>query len=166
MSVRVTDKNNIPELIDSLTGMKNRSVESGVLVSGEQAMIAFVNEFGFTVNVSERMRAYLHHQGLHLSKNTTSINIPERSFIRSGWDQNKDAVYSKIESLLGQVVELNMQPDDFLEMIGLEVKGKLQAKLVEVSSPSNHPFTIEQKNSSNPLVDTGSLSDSIDYQIK
>ena len=46
------------------------------------AELGAVHEFGCTINVTEKMRAYLHHIGIHLRKDTTSVVIPTRSFLR------------------------------------------------------------------------------------
>ncbi len=52
--------------------------------SGENLVdIAWVHEFGCTIGVTEKMRAYLHSQGVNLKKSTRYIRIPERSFLRA-----------------------------------------------------------------------------------
>lgn len=166
MSVKISDNNKIPELIEKLTGIKGRTIEAGVLEDGEQAMIAHVHEYGVDIGVTPRMRAYLHYMDIHLRKDTTHIRIPERSFLRSGWDENKGDIEKKIETMLGSVIEQGLDPDTFLDMIGLEVEGKIKEKIVELSSPPLSDATAENKGSSNPLVDTGSLVDSISHQVK
>ena len=57
------------------------------------------------------MRAYLHHNGLHLKNSTTQIKIPERAFLRNGYDEKKDEVVSKSEKVLGDVVGGTMSAD-------------------------------------------------------
>lgn len=166
MSVKISDDNKIPELIEKLTGIKNRTIEAGILEDGEQAMIAHVHEYGVDIGVTPRMRAYLHHIGIHLRKDTTHIHIPERSFIRSGWDQNRADIESKIEDLMGNVINFGVDAELFLEMIGLDIESKLKNQLREVSGPPLSDVTIERKGSSNPLVDTGSLQSSISYRVK
>jgi phage gpG-like protein len=57
--------------------------------------IAAVHEFGCTIAVTAKMRAYLHYQGIHLEPDTTHIVIPERSFLRATLESDefqKDAV--------------------------------------------------------------------------
>ena len=49
---------------------------------GKEINIAAVHEFGTTINVTPKMRAYLHFNGLHLRKDTTHIYIPARPFLR------------------------------------------------------------------------------------
>lgn len=46
------------------------------------ADLGAIHEFGATINVTEKMRAYLHHIGIHLKKDTTTVVIPTRSFLR------------------------------------------------------------------------------------
>ena len=59
-------------------------VKKGVKRSdGEDAVqIAAVHEFGCTIAVTPKMRAYLHYQGIHLKAETTHIHIPARPFLR------------------------------------------------------------------------------------
>jgi phage gpG-like protein len=62
------------------------AVEVGVF--GSRAKIAKVHEFGKTIEVTDKMRNYLHWKGLHLNPKTTTIKIPERSFMRSAHQEN------------------------------------------------------------------------------
>lgn len=165
MAVKIKDDNKIPDLIKDITGMTRKGIEAGVLEDGEQAMIAHVHEYGANITVTPRMRAYLHHIGIHLRKDTTHIRIPERSFIRSGWDNSKNRIYEKIESLLRNVIDDGVDFDVFFKEVGREVEGELKKQLVEVSSPGLADVTIERKGSSNPLVDTGSLLSSISNRV-
>ena len=48
----------------------------------EVVQIAAVHEFGCTIEVTPKMRAYLHYQGIHLKPDTTHIHIPARPFLR------------------------------------------------------------------------------------
>lgn len=59
-----------------------------------------------------------------------------------------------------------MPADALLDALGLEAKGKMQEFARDLSSPPNSPFTVEQKGSSNPLVDSGNLIGSIDYEVE
>lgn len=49
---------------------------------GKEVNIAAVHEFGCTIGVTPKMRAYLHHQGVHLKSSTQYIVIPPRPFLR------------------------------------------------------------------------------------
>ncbi|MED4140857.1 hypothetical protein P4652_21785 [Priestia megaterium] len=96
----------------------------------------------------------------------TSVTIPERSFIRSGYDENIDAISKKIADLVPQVIAGNVPPDVFADMIGLELAGKIQKKLRSLSDPANTPNTQHVKGSSNPLIDTGRLVGSIRHEVE
>lgn len=165
MAVKISDDNNIPELIEKLSGMKNKKIEAGVLEDGEQAMIAAVHEFGIDIAVTPRMRAYLHYMDIHLRKDTTHIHIPERSFIRKMADEDMGKVMERIEELLPFIMTNDMDADKFLDMTGELMKDKIKLKIKEVSTPPLSDVTVEKKGSSTPLEDTGSLSDSIDYRV-
>ena len=49
---------------------------------GKEANIAAVHEFGCTIRVTPKMRAYLHYQDIHLKASTQYIHIPARPFLR------------------------------------------------------------------------------------
>lgn len=166
MAVRIQDVNRIPDLMKSLKKIDNKTIEAGVLQEGKQAMIAHVHEYGVDIKVTPKMRAYLHHIGIHLRGDTTHIRIPERSFIRAGWDKNRDKILQDIEKWLDNALDFGVDGTMLLEMIGQMVEGKLKDYLVELSSPPLSDVTIRQKGSSNPLVDTGSLLDSITHRVK
>lgn len=164
--VKVRDKNRLPEAIRTVDGLNKRKIRVGVLGGGQTAMIAAVHEFGANIPVSARMRGYLASQGLYLKKSTTHIRIPERSFIRAGWDQNERKIITKYKELIGKAIENGVPADALLDALGLEAKGKMQEFARDLSSPPNSPFTVEQKGSSNPLVDSGNLIGSIDYEVE
>ena len=59
-----------------------------------------------------------------------------------------------------------MSVEQYAELVGLQPKGKIQDYAVNLRSPANHGFTVAQKGSSNPLVDTGQLINSITYEVE
>jgi len=166
--VKITDKNKIPELVKELEYLASHQLEIGIL-SGEQEsdilLIANVHEFGTRIQVTDKMRAYLHSIGIHLRGDTKEINIPERSFIRQGFDSNINEINSTIEKLLNGVLEGKTTGRAMLEALGGQVVSKMQEYLINLSEPPNHPATIERKGSSNPLVDTSQMVNSITWRI-
>lgn len=158
-----TKTNKLPELEMSLKGLKNKKVKVGAL-KGNHAWLAGIHEYGVRIKVTPKMRAFLHYQGLHLKDSTTEIVIPERSFLRTGHDENADRIIKQTERALGQVVAGEMSVDDMLDLYGQQMATAIKAYIRDISTPPNHPYTIEQKGSSNPLVDTGNLISSIDWK--
>lgn len=169
----IRDDNKIPDLIKRLKDLESKRIEAGVFAGKKHpdsdidlAGLARVHEYGATIEVTPEMRAYLHSIGLHLREDTTHIRIPERSFIRAGWDNNKADVEKRIERFLPKVMELDVDLDAFLEAVGKEVEGRLKKFMKKLHYPPNSSFTIRRKGSSNPLIDTGALLDSITYKVK
>lgn len=53
-----------------------------------------------------------------------------------------------------------------LGLVGEGVKGQLQQSIVDTNTPPNAPATIARKGAAKPLVDSGHMLNSIDYQVK
>ena len=158
-----TTINKLPKVMASIETLNGRKVHVGAL-EGEHAWLAGIHEYGCTIPVTPKMRAYLHRQGLHLKESTKVIKIPERSFLRSGHDAHVDEVLKKASMALGQVVDGKMSIDAWLDLFGEIMATKIKQYIKALSSPANHPYTVDQKGSSNPLVDTGGLIESITWK--
>lgn len=164
MGVKWTTKTNkLPKMYMSTKSLKNQEVKVGAL-QGLHAWLAGIHEYGCTITVTPKMRAFLHYNGLHLSDSTKEIKIPERSFLRTGHDENVDRIIKQTERALGQVIAGEMSIDDLLDLYGQQMATAIKTYMRDLSSPPNHPHTIEQKGSSNPLVDTGQLIESITWK--
>lgn len=95
-----------------------------------------------------------------------SVTIPERSFLRTGFDTNVNKITEKIEDMLNDVFEFDINPDVFLNAIGMEFAGMIQRHMRTIDSPPNASITSNVKGSSNPLQDTGRLIGSIRHEIE
>lgn len=160
-----TVKNQFPSMIAHIEALDGRKVKVGAL-SGGHAWLAGIHEYGCTIPVTDKMRAYLHSQGLHLKQSTKVIKIPERSFLRSGFDENNRRILKQTERAIAQVLDGKLSADDMLEICGQQFATAIKKYMRNLSSPANHPFTKEQKGSSNPLIDTGGLLESITYKTE
>lgn len=109
---------------------------------GEQtvAEIAFLNEFGGPRN-------------------------PERSFMRSTIKEKKKAVIALQKKLLVQIREGEMTIEKALGLIGKFMASAMSQKVVKLRDPPNSPATIAAKGSSNPLIDTSQMVNSITYEV-
>lgn len=159
-----TGKNKFPEMERAAAELNGRRVNVGV--HGEQAWLAGIHEYGCRIKVTDKMRAYLHRQGLHLKKSTEYITIPERAFLRNGYDLGRDKVVDDAEKALPAALDGSMDTDSFLEMVGTILSSCIKDYATSLNSPPNHPFTSDRKGSSNPLVDTGDMIDSITYEVE
>lgn len=165
--MKVEDISHVEEFLNMFKDLLKYKVEVGVFSDSgaDIMMIANVNEFGANITVTDKMRNYLHYQGIHLKGSTTSIKIPERSFMRSGYDDQVSKMEKQAESMLGKVLSMDIPPEVFFESLGEMCASSVKKYLVSVNSPKNSSATVKMKGSSNPLVDTGKLRDSITYKV-
>ena len=164
----IEDVNNVPKLLKILEEITSFEIRVGFVgqVDSKVLMIASVNEFGCQIEVTEKMRGYLGATGLHLKKETTHINIPERSFIRGGYDENKAKMDQIIDGLLERVVTMEISVSQFQNQIGQYCVGLIQEYLTNLRDPENHPYTVDQKGGkTNPLINTGELREKITYKV-
>ena len=164
MGVKITTvKNFFPQTEKSLKALNGKKVQVGVF-GGEQAWLAGIHEYGVNIKVTDKMRKFLNANGLHLKKSTTVIHIPERSFLRSGYDESIDEVIKEAERLLSLQ---NIDSYKILDNIGRRLAEAIKDYAVELSEPPKHPFTLEMEgNKSNPLVNTGEMINSISYRVE
>lgn len=178
--MKVHDKSKVPQFLKMLEDLTKYHVEIGIFgdqglgassylgsngTTTELLVIAHVNEFGCNIEVTDKMRAYLHTIDIHLKASTKSINIPERSFMRAGYDDNKSKFIARGNKLLTKVIRLELPVHAFYEALGEYMVGRIQKYLTSLRTPPNHPTTIKDKGSSNPLIDTGRLRQSITYKV-
>lgn len=97
---------------------------------------------------------------------TKSVHIPERSFLRAGFDEHRKEVERKTEKILGLLLNGEMSEERFLRLVGILLKSRIQEYARKLNQPPNHPFTIERKGSSNPLVDTKDMINGIIYEVE
>lgn len=164
----IEDVNNVPKLLKVLEEITSFEIRVGFVgqVDSKILMIAHVNEFGWQIEVTDKMRGYLGATGLHLKKETTNINIPERSFIRGGYDENKGKLERLIEGLLERVVTFQITVEQFQNQIGQYCVGFIQEFMTDLSGPENHPYTVDNKGGkTNPLIDSGELREKITYKV-
>ncbi|WP_225216042.1 phage virion morphogenesis protein [Psychrobacillus faecigallinarum] len=150
INIRVTDRNNIPQLIKNLRDLKRFTVEVGVFGDDDSfyAMIANIHEFGVTIQ-----------------KASGSIIIPERSFLRTTFDekQNEWAQFAKRQ--LKNVLDFKIDARTLYERLGARMVGDIQEKITDIEAPPNVSSTIRKKGSSNPLIDSGDLRRRITYKV-
>ncbi|QTL96557.1 hypothetical protein GM661_00520 [Iocasia frigidifontis] len=169
MGVKVKEEfNYIPEIAKAIEYLGSHHLEIGIFGEDDShiLMIARVHEFGVEIEVTEKMRNYLHAIGFHLRNDTDKITIPERSFMRAGFDTKKKDFQKTGEEIVYKVIGLKITPKAGLDILGNYIVTQLQEYLTKISRPPNHPFTAQQKGSSNPLIDEGRLKQAITYKIR
>ena len=140
------------------------------------AGLGAIHEFGATINVTDKMRAFFRHQfKINLKKTTTTIVIPARSFLELPIaTQTKKLRKYLLESFddLETVEYWIAEKGDLMTVaVMLGAAGvRLVNEAFETSGwgnwAPNSPLTIAQKGSAMPLVDTGKLRQSITYEVQ
>lgn len=92
--------------------------------------------------------------------------IPERPFMRNAMRDNagkyRRFVVSEAKKILAGQAEMRRT----LNRLGLVAVGDVQTSIANLSSPPNSPVTIERKGSSNPLIDTGAMRQSVTHKVE
>ncbi|TMV49365.1 hypothetical protein FE783_12680 [Paenibacillus mesophilus] len=94
-----------------------------------------------------------------------SVKIPERSFVRSTFDEQERTWANAIGRLLGQVFHGQISIDTLFERLGLLIVSDIQRTIREINDPPNAPITSSRKKSSNPLIDSGRMRQSVTYRV-
>ena len=165
MSYKIVDINNVPEVLSIIKTLKSKKIFVGIF-KGETLLIATINEFGAEIKVTEKMRAYLRYSGLFLKKETTHITVPERSFIRKGYQLNLKKITNYVNKQIELLFNMKITVEQLYQRVGSYCVSRIQEFLTDLKKPANHPFTIKRKHSSNPLIDTGNLRQSIVWRLE
>ncbi|MDC7234572.1 MAG: hypothetical protein PQJ58_15180 [Spirochaetales bacterium] len=126
------------------------------------AKIMHSNEFGDVRKMSRKQRGYLKRIGV---VSGDSIIIPERSFVRSTFDEGIDRI-QKLCIKTFQGIEEGREKTAALKELGKSCADMVRKKLDSGDFLPNDPFTREQKGmNKKPLEDRGALMDGIDHVV-
>lgn len=175
MAVKIIDKG-WKKLKLELEKLQRTSVKVGVLSSAEPypaedgegpktvAQIASINEFG-----------------------SPKQNIPERPFMRQSFDKNIQKLSDFKEKAIYQVIDLKTNSMIAANKLGIFFKGIIQKEIASGDFKPNSPYTVAKKTRTNnkktayskvsksfkgsvsntkPLIDTGHLRSSINYEVE
>lgn len=92
-------------------------------------------------------------------------NIPERSFIRTTIQEEQPNIKKLFQLEVKKVIHGETTIDKMLGRIGSYTAGKIKERIVDIKTPPNTAATIRKKGSSNPLVDTGQMLQSVDFEV-
>lgn len=97
---------------------------------------------------------------------TPSVTIPERSFLRGGFDEHHKAVLKSIDMLIPMLLDGRVSQQDMFEMVGETLATKIKEYARSLNNPPNSSITKNNKGRNNPLSDSGSMIESITYEVK
>ena len=94
--------------------------------------------------------------------------IPERSFLRGTFDQNRQKYTGLVDAAVSRLTDPagGSDVDRELGLLGLVVVGDVQQAIAAGVGPANAQSTRDRKGSSKQLVDTGRLRASIDHEVR
>ena len=96
----------------------------------------------------------------------TSRGIPERPFFRNAMSENQPSYRSYLRSSARKILAGEQDMRRTLNRLGLLAQGHVKESIIALDAPPNSPATIKRKGSSNPLFDTGAMSQSVTYQVE
>jgi hypothetical protein len=94
-------------------------------------------------------------------------NIPERSYIRSTYHAEQDALRQMARTLVQRVLMGKMEAEQALNLLGMKLANAIKRAITTGDGipPPLSPDTIRRKGSSRPLVDTGRLLGAITWKV-
>ncbi len=98
-------------------------------------------------------------------KHEFGIGQHERSFMRSTIQKKKTEVIALQKKLLKQIVNGSMKVETGLALVGEFMADAIKQKIVAIRTPENSQATKDAKGSSNPLIDTSQMKNSITYEV-
>lgn len=149
MSSHVVDKDlgyaALKKVIDDLKNNKTYG-RAGVLGTADSrnVEIAVIHEFG-----------------------APEAGIPERSFVRSSYERNKETYVRMFRNLLAEVFEGKEKIGRALGKVALKAATDIRKGVTDGAGipPPLAPETIARKGSDRPLVDTGQMLKSITWDV-
>lgn len=91
--------------------------------------------------------------------------IPERSFIRSTFDEEKDKVNQRFIQVVKSINKGDYRVVEKLKRIGIEHEGKVKKKITDIKTPPNAARTIAEKGFDNPLIHTGEMRSKVSSEV-
>lgn len=149
MGIKIRNVSRIKEIKSNLKDLSRYAIEVGIFSDSGSSkdgvsylLIATVHEFGVAVK-----------------------NIPERSFLRSTFDEKSDEWFNFAKKRMPAVLIGQMSARQLMELLGAKMVSDIQKTIKDISDPPNAPSTIAQKGSSNPLIDTGGMRMRVTYKV-
>ena len=94
-----------------------------------------------------------------------SVTIPERSFIRAGYDTNKAKITAAVKKVVREVLLGEKTAEQAAEYVGLAVTAMIKQYMRSVQPPKSKITMLANPGKNQPLMQTGSLRDSIAYEV-
>lgn len=97
---------------------------------------------------------------------TRDGHVPERSFLRSTFDNTVGKIQSTKQKIAGLVIDGKLTAARGAALLGEMHQGDIKRAIGAGIPPPNAPSTIRRKGSSKTLIDDGILRGAIRYEVK
>ena len=94
-----------------------------------------------------------------------SSDIPERPFMRQSFENHESELQAACDAA-NRLVSSGGSADQALQQIGVVAKGLVQEEIVNGGFAPNAESTIRKKGSEQPLIDTGTMRQSVNFVVK
>lgn len=94
-----------------------------------------------------------------------TVTSPSRPFLRDSVN-NHAAEFNQFQSSLIREIMNGGTARQALEKLGVYAKGIVQEQITDGSYAANSKFTINRKGSAKPLIDTGLMRESVNYEVR
>lgn len=108
-----------------------------------------------------QLGALLNYGNPHNTLHGNPAPIPARPWLIPGVESATQDIVDVIQEAVSGGATL----DDTMEQIGAFAAGATQQYMTDLREPPNSQYTIDQKGSSNPLIDDGDLRASVTYKV-
>ena len=93
------------------------------------------------------------------------VTIPERSFIRAGYDANKNALAEAAHELVGRVVLGELTAEQACDNLGIQAVAMIQEYMDTVTPPKSSLTLASAPGKTSTLVQSGRLRNSISFEV-
>lgn len=165
MAIITDDHRKLDDLMRDFSVLEGLSLTVGVHSDAP----AHSDEKGQPINMAEL--AAVHEYG--------TSRIPERSFLRAGFDAHRDETEDRVNEALGKLIDQVYEPSQVLEYVGELLLGDIRETIAEGLKPELSQMTKNSRDKKaahggglaglagkyTPLVDTGQLLSSLAYVV-
>lgn len=139
-----------------------------------QALIGVLrkNRASVVVGITEAEGGKQHSEHASMSEIATihefGLGVPERSWLRGWFDENKEWIREEIKKATKAVLEGRITEDQALELLGQKFVGSIKERISGNAAGFKElsPITIARKGSTVPLVDEGRFIGSISHEVR
>ena len=151
------------KVIDTLTPEGERFMKELRELAELEVRIGYQREQGAGTNTDDdKPRADL--VDIAMWNELGAVNSPSRAFMRDSVDKRMQEISQMVAAQKDALLE-GATAKDILNTIGLFQQDLIQTEIEQGDFVANAPATIKRKGSDKPLVDTGTMKNSVHYYI-